>query len=65
MSFSERVVRWNRWYDAAPEMWRFQFVIWSLVVLGAINMLLTVAIRFPFALLVVLGIAVITAVRLP
>lgn len=65
MSFAERVVLWNRWYDQVPEMWRFQLVVWSLLALGAINMLLTLAIGFPFALLVVLGIICITAVRLP
>jgi hypothetical protein len=56
---------WNRWYDTVPGEWRFQYVVWSLLVLGALNMALTVAIRFPFALLVLLGIIVITAIRVP
>jgi hypothetical protein len=65
MSFADRVVRWNRWYDGVPEMWRFQVVVWSLLAVGAINMLLTLAIGFPFALLVVFGIIALTAIRLP
>lgn len=65
MSLSESLGRLNRRYDALPELWRFQFVVWLLVALGAINMVLTLAIRFPFALLVVLGIVLISIVRLP
>jgi hypothetical protein len=65
MSVAERVASWNRWYDTVPGEWRFQYVIWSLLVLGTINMALTVAIRFPFALLVLLGIIVITMIRVP
>jgi hypothetical protein len=65
MSFAERLVKWNRWYDEVPEMWRFQFVVWSLLILGAINMALTVAFHFPFALLVVLGILAIATIRVP
>jgi hypothetical protein len=65
MSVAERVAMWNRWYDTVPGEWRFQYVIWSLLVLGTLNMALTVAIRFPFALLVLLGIIVITAIRVP
>ena len=63
MSVAERVAMWNCWYDAVPGEWRFQAtLIWSLLVLGTINMALTVAVRFPFALLVLLGIIVITAI---
>jgi hypothetical protein len=65
MSVAERVAMWNRWYDTVPGEWRFQYVIWSLLALGTLNMALTVAIRFPFALLVLLGIIVITAIRVP
>jgi hypothetical protein len=65
MSVAERVAMWNRWYDTVPEEWRFQFVIWSLLALGTLNMALTVAIGFPFALLVLLGIIVITSIRVP
>jgi hypothetical protein len=65
MSVAERVAMWNRWYDTVPGEWRFQYVVWSLLVLGTLNMALTVAIRFPFALLVLLGIIVITAIRVP
>ena len=65
MSLAERVTIWNRWYDTAPEEWRFQFVVWSLLALGTVNMALTVAVGFPFALLVLVGIIAITAIRLP
>ena len=65
MSFAERVAQWNRKYDNLPEHWRFQFVVWALLAVGTINMLLTVTAQFPFALLVVLSIIVIAAVRVP
>ena len=65
MTYSERLVRLNKWYDGAPPDWRFQFVLWSLLLLGAINLFLTVENGFPFALLIVLGIIVIAAVRVP
>jgi hypothetical protein len=65
MSFAERVMGWNRRYDALPEDWRFQVVLWSLLALGAINMLLTVTTRFPFALLVILGIIAMAVIRVP
>ncbi len=65
MSVAERVAKWNRWYDTVPGEWRFQFVLWSLLVLGTLNMMLTVATGFPFALLVLLGIAVIAGIRVP
>ncbi|WP_428535811.1 hypothetical protein [Rhodopila sp.] len=65
MSFAERVVQWNRGYDNLPEQWRFQFVVWGLLAVGAINMLLTLMAHFPFALLVVLALIAITAIRLP
>ena len=65
MSFAERVVHWNRRYDNVPEQWRFQFVVWALLVVGAVNMLLTVATHFPFALLLVLAIIVLAAIRVP
>jgi hypothetical protein len=65
MSVAERMAMWNRWYDTVPGEWRFQFVLWSLLVLGTLNMMLTVATGFPFALLVLLGIIVIAAIRVP
>jgi hypothetical protein len=65
MSVAERMAIWNRWYDTVPGEWRFQFVLWSLLILGTLNMMLTVATGFPFALLVLLGIIVIAAIRVP
>ena len=65
MSFAERATAWNRRYNNAPAEWRFQFVLWSLMAVGTLNMLLTVSTGFPFGLLVLLGIAFIAAVRVP
>jgi hypothetical protein len=65
MSFAERLARWNQWYDRTPETWRFQIVLWPLLVLGAINMALTISAGVPFALFVVLGILVIACIRVP
>jgi hypothetical protein len=65
MTFGERFHRWNLWYDELPQEWRFQFVLWPLIALGAINILLTVSSRFPFGLLLLLGIIVLAAVRVP
>lgn len=48
-----------------PNEWRFQFVLWPLIVLGAINILLTVSMRFPFGLLLLLGILFVAAIRVP
>ena len=66
MNYADRLARWNSWYDHAPESWRFQMVVlWPLLAIGAINMLLTIAIGFPFGLLVLLGIAALAAIRVP
>ena len=65
MSFSERALRWNRFYDGLPEEWRFQVLLWPLLAVGTVNMLLTLATGFPFALLILLGVIFVTAVRLP
>ena len=61
----DQLGRWNRWYDGLPELWRFPFVVCVLVLIGAINMALTVASRFPFGLLVLLAILVLGAIRIP
>lgn len=65
MTYAERIVRWNRWYDDAPPDWRFSLVLWPLLALGAINMWLTIGFGFPFALLVILGILFVLAIRVP
>jgi hypothetical protein len=65
MTNADRLQRWNHWYEQTPEEWRFQIVVWALVVVGAVNMLLTIAVGFPFALLVGLAIAAMAAVRVP
>jgi hypothetical protein len=65
MTFAERLARWNQWYDQAPETWRFNIVLWPLLAVGAINMALTIAVGFPFALLVVLGILLVACIRVP
>lgn len=65
MTYAHRLQRWNHWYDSTPEQWRFHLVVWALVIVGAINMLLTIAVGFPFALLLVLAVIVLAAVRVP
>lgn len=65
MAYATRLVRWNQWYDQLPDEWRFQLILWPLIVVGAVNLMLTIWSGFPFALLVVLGIFFITAVRVP
>jgi hypothetical protein len=57
--------RWNRWYDSLPQEWRFHFVLWPLLILGALNMLLSVGGHFPFGLLLLLGILAVAAIRVP
>ncbi len=55
----------NRWYESFPELWRFQLIVWALVVVGALNMALTIGGRFPFGFLVLLAVIVIAAIRVP
>jgi len=65
MTNADRLIRWNTWYDQAPEQWRTHIVLWPLLLLGFINMQLSIAGGFPFGLLVLLGLLAIAAVRLP
>jgi hypothetical protein len=65
MTVAERLNGWNKWYDTLPREWRFQFVLWAILALGAINLALTISIQFPFALLALIGIIFVTAVRVP
>lgn len=65
MTNADRLQRWNQLYDRTPERWRFQVAVWALVAVGAVNMLLTIAVGFPFALLLGLAILAMAAVRVP
>jgi len=65
MTVAERLFGWNRWYDGLPQEWRFQLVLWPIIVLGAVNMLLSLSTGFPFGLLVLLGVLFVAAVRVP
>ncbi len=65
MTFAERLSQWNLRYDALPEEWRFQAVLWPLILLGAINMALTVSVGFPFGLLVVIALIALVVIRVP
>lgn len=65
MTVAERLHSWNRWYDGLPQEWRFQIILWPLIMLGALNMLLSLSIRFPFGLLLLLGVLFVAAVRVP
>lgn len=59
------VVGLNRWYDALPEERRFWVLPAVLIVAGFINMMLTIAHAFPFALLFLLVLLALVAIRLP
>lgn len=63
MTVLQRISAWNRWYDGLPEEWRFQMILWPVLILGAINMLLTVASGFPFGILPLLGAGAIAYIR--
>lgn len=65
MTVPERLYRWNHWYDQLPQEWRFQVIVWPLIAVGFLNMLLTLAIRFPFGLLLLLGVLCFAAIRIP
>ncbi len=65
MNQADRLEQWNRWYDGLPDEWRFQFVLWPVLIVGAINMVLTIGFGFPFGLLVVLAIAALACCRVP
>ena len=61
----ERLIAVNHWYDGLPDEWRSRVVVWPLIFLGVLNMMLTVGFRFPFGLLVVLGILAAVVIRVP
>jgi hypothetical protein len=63
MEHPGRIARWNRLYDEAPADLRFQVLIWALVAIGALNMMLTIWMGFPFGLLLVIAIAAIAWIR--
>jgi hypothetical protein len=65
MTVAERLHGWNQWYDGLPQEWRFQLILWPLIVLGVINMLLSLSVGFSFGLLVLLGMLFVAAVRVP
>jgi hypothetical protein len=65
MSVAERIQGWNRAYDSLPEDSRFQVILWPLILLGAINMALTVGSGFPFGVLVMLAVLVLSVIRVP
>ena len=65
MTYAERSHRWNQWYDGLPERWRFQVLLWPLLLIGTLNMMLTIASGFPFGLLLILAIMFLAFVRIP
>jgi hypothetical protein len=65
MTMAERLYGWNCWYDRLPSEWRFQIVLWPLLAVGAINMAISIALWFPFGLLVLIAISFFTEVRVP
>ena len=65
MTYAERVHRWNGWYDDLPDRWRFQLILWPLLLIATINMMLTIANGFPFGLLMLVAILALAVVRIP
>jgi hypothetical protein len=65
MTLADRLIRWNRWFDAVPEDWHAHILLWPLAFAGFVNMQLSIASGFPFGVLVLLGLAAIAAIRLP
>ena len=65
MEQAETIEGWNRRYDALPGNWKFHAIFWPLIVVSLVNMILTIAIGFPFALLLLVAIAVLAYVRVP
>lgn len=65
MTIADRLIQWNQWFDSAPEARRSHIVLWPLVLIGFLNMQMTIAGGFPFGLLVLLALAAMAAVRAP
>ena len=61
----DALLRVNRSYDGVPETLRMAIVPIVLIVVGGINMALTISRGFPFALLFMLALALILAIRAP
>jgi hypothetical protein len=59
------IIGLNRWYETLPETRRMLVVPAILIVAGAINMALTIGNGFPFALLFLIVLLVILALRAP
>jgi len=55
----------NRRYEAIPENWRFFVPLLILLAAGAVNMLLTIHLHFPFGLLFLLVLLALVAIRGP
>ena len=63
MTALERIKAWNEYYDSLPADWRFQMILWPILVLGVLNMLLSIASGFPFGLLPLLGAGAVAYIR--
>ena len=65
MGGMEQLYRWNAWFDAQTPNYRFDLAIWAVVVLGLVNLLLTMACGMAFGLLLLLGLILANLARLP
>jgi hypothetical protein len=65
MTFADRVIRLNLWYDALPELQRFLVFPTVLVIAGAINMVWTISYGYPFGLLFLMALLALIAIRAP
>jgi hypothetical protein len=65
MNGMDQLYRWNAWFDEQTPKYRFDLAIWAVVVLGLLNLLLTMAFGMAFGLLLLLGLILANLARLP
>jgi hypothetical protein len=59
------IYRLNLWYETVPEFDRPYYMLGALIVIGGINMALTIAHAFTFGLLFLIGLLAILVIRAP
>ncbi|RYI22942.1 MAG: hypothetical protein EON48_07925 [Acetobacteraceae bacterium] len=65
MNGLDQLYRWNAWFDAQTPRDRFDLAVWAVVILGLLNLLLTLALGMAFGLLLLLGLILANVARLP
>lgn len=62
---ADRLIELNRQYDEMPEFRQTWLFLAIILTVGAVNMLLTITLDFPFGLLLLLAILALVAIRAP